>query len=111
MKRIALILPLLATPAYAEDPNDASPVNTYRAMNYQHMTGEDLLQMHHVLDEWCRGEPGGSALSDAACDERNRLDAALNAKGYCYVGMGSTGRWEKGPAAKWRRRGEQVHCH
>ena len=82
----------------------------YQNMNYRRMTGEDLLQIRPGLDDWCRGQPGGSALSDGACDERNRLDDALYAKGYCYVGMGSTGRFEKGPAIKWRKRGEEVTC-
>jgi hypothetical protein len=108
MRYILVFSVLMATSsALAEDPNDASPVSMYRTMNYQRMTGEELLQMHHVLDEWCRGAPGGSALSDAACDERNRLDSALHAKGYCFVGAGATSRWEKGPASRWHRRGER----
>jgi hypothetical protein len=45
-----------------------------------------------------------------ACDERNLVDAALFAHGYCYVGMGATSRWEKGPASRWTRRGEEAIC-
>jgi hypothetical protein len=80
-----------------------SALYAHQNMDYRSMTGEELLQIHHVLDEWCRGAPGGSALSDGACDERNRLDGALYAKGYCHVGMGSSGRFEKGPSSKWRK--------
>ena len=36
-----------------------------------------------------------------ACGERNLVERALTAKGYCYVGnYGVTMRWEKGPARK-----------
>jgi hypothetical protein len=45
-----------------------------------------------------------------ACQERNLVDAALFAHGYCYVGMSATSRWEKGPAARWTPRGEQAIC-
>ena len=48
------------------------------------MTGETLLQTHGKLDELCRGGAGDA--TDQACEERNQLDAALFAKGYCYVG-------------------------
>jgi hypothetical protein len=107
------VLSAPSKPAPSTEVGEAPPISVlyqYQNMNYRRITAEDLLQMRSVLDGWCRGQSGGSALSDGACDERNRLDSALYAKGYCYVGMGSTGRFEKGPAAKWRRRGEEVMC-
>jgi hypothetical protein len=72
------------------------------------MTGEVLLQEYETLDEMCHGAAGDDRGIDEACDERNRLDAILFAKGYCFVSIGSTGRWEKGPASKWRR--ESILC-
>src|ERR1700722_20103962 len=60
-----------------------------------------------VLNENCRGGSGDEQATTQACDERNLVDAALFAHGYCYVGMGATSRWEKGPAPRWTRRGEQ----
>ena len=46
-----------------------------------------------------------------ACGERNLVERALTAKGYCYVGnYGVTMCWEKGPARKWTHRGENAIC-
>ena len=63
-----------------------------------------------VLNEHCRGGTGDEQGTKRACDERNLVDAALFGHGYCYVGMGAMSRWEKGPAARWTRRGEQAIC-
>ena len=80
------------------------------AANYHAWTGTELLQRWMVLNEDCRGGSGNEQATTRACDERNVVDAALFAHGYCYVGMGATSRWEKGPASRWSRRGEQASC-
>ena len=78
--------------------------------NYRAWTAPELLQRWMVLNEDCRGGAGDEQATMRACDERNLVDAALFAHGYCYVGMGATSRWEKGPAARWTHRGEQAIC-
>ncbi len=80
-------------------------------VNYRAWTAPELLQRWMVLNEQCRGGSGDEQATMQACDERNLVDAALFAHGYCYVGMGATSRWEKGPASLWTRRGEQAICH
>ena len=76
-------------------------------LNYRAWTAPELLQRWAVLNEKCRDDPA----TTQACDERNLVDAALFAHGYCFVGMGATSRWEKGPASRWTRRGEEAICH
>jgi hypothetical protein len=77
-------------------------------VDYRAWTAPELLQHWMVLNEGCRGGAGDEQA--AACDERNLVAAALFAHGYCYVGMGATSRWEKGPASRWTRRGEVAIC-
>jgi hypothetical protein len=79
-------------------------------VNYRAWTAPELLQRWMVLNEDCRGGAGDDPATMRACDERNLVDAALFAHGYCYVGMGATSRWEKGPASRWTRRGEEAIC-
>jgi hypothetical protein len=81
------------------------------AQNYTSQTGTELLQRWMVLNEQCRGGAGDEAATVKACDERNQVDAALFAHGYCFVGAGATSRWERGPASRWIRRGENAVCH
>jgi hypothetical protein len=80
-------------------------------LNYRAWTAPELLQRWMVLNENCRGGSGDEQATTQACDERNLVDAALFAHGYCFVGMGATSRWEKGPASRWTRRGEDAICH
>jgi hypothetical protein len=88
----------------------ASPV--YSAQSYMAWTGTELLQRWMVLNEGCRGGAGDDPATDRACEERNQVDTALFAHGYCYVGnYGATSRWERGPASRWARRGENAVCH
>jgi hypothetical protein len=63
-------------------------------MNYRAWTAPELLQRWMVLNEDCRGGAGDEQATMQACDERNLVDAALFAHGYCYVGMGATSRWD-----------------
>jgi hypothetical protein len=79
--------------------------------NYRTWTGPELLQLWATLNVECRGGSGDEATTTRACDERNLVDTALFAHGYCFVGMGSTSRWEKGPGSRWTRRGENAVCH
>jgi hypothetical protein len=81
------------------------------AENYRTWTGPELLQRWSYLNEECRGGAGDDAATMRFCDERNLVDTALFAHGYCFVGMGSTSRWEKGPRSRWTRRGEEAICH
>jgi hypothetical protein len=47
-----------------------------------------------------------------ACQKRDISTGELFARGYCIVGnFGYQQRWEKGPAARWTRRGEKAACH
>ncbi|HEY1863547.1 MAG TPA: hypothetical protein VGG77_07635 [Roseiarcus sp.] len=85
--------------------------NPALGVNYRAWTATELLQRWMVLNEDCRGGAADEPATMRACDERNLVDAALFADGYCYVGMGATSRWEKGPAPRWTRRGEQAICH
>jgi hypothetical protein len=80
-------------------------------LDYRAWTAPELLQHWMVLNEECRGGSGDEPATMRACDDRNLVDAALFAHGYCYVGMGATSRWEKGPASRWTHRGEQAICH
>lgn len=98
MKKTLIVLAILTA---------ASPA---LAVNYGVWTAPELLQRWMVLNEDCRGA-GDEPATLRACDERNLVDVALYAHGYCYVGMGATSRWEKGPAPHWTRRGEQAICH
>jgi hypothetical protein len=99
MKKTLIVLALVTA---------ASPA---LAVNYGTWTAPELLQRWMVLNEDCRGGAGVEPATLRACAERNLVDAALFAHGYCYVGMGATSRWEKGPAPRWTRRGEQAICH
>jgi hypothetical protein len=78
---------------------------------YRPWTPPVLLQRWKVLNERCRGGSGREPATKQACDERKMVDAALFARGYCYVGMGATSRWVKGPASRWTSRGAQAVCH
>ena len=101
MKMLLLAIALAATimPALA-------------AADYRTWTSAGLLQLWATLNVECRGGSGDDAATMRACDERNLVDAALFAHGYCYVGnSGATIRWEKGPAPRWTRRGEEAICH
>ena len=77
---------------------------------YRPWTPPVLLQRWKVLNERCQGGSGGEQATKQACDERKTVDAALFARGYCYVGTGATLRWKKGPASRWTGRGEQAVC-
>jgi hypothetical protein len=47
-----------------------------------------------------------------ACQKRDISTGELFARGYCIVGnFGYQQRWERGPAARWTRRGEKAACH
>jgi hypothetical protein len=82
------------------------------AENYRTWIGTELLQRWTALNIDCRGGAGDESATLRACDERNSVDAALFAHGYCFVGnSGAEERWEKGPAARWTRRGERALCH
>jgi hypothetical protein len=81
------------------------------AEDYRTWTGAGLLQLWSTLNVECRGGAGDAAATTQACDKRNLVDTALFAHGYCFVGMGSTSRWEKGPGSRWTRRGEEAICH
>lgn len=98
MKMLPLIIlsALMATPALSMD---------YRAKN-----SSELLQRWMVLNGDCRGGAGDEAATTQACEERNLVDSSLFSRGYCYVGVGSTSRWEKGPASMWTRHGERAVC-
>jgi hypothetical protein len=73
---------------------------------YMSWTGAELLQRWGVLNGECRGDNIAKS-----CDERNLVDSALFAHGYCFVGnFGYTERWEKGPKSRWTRRGENAIC-
>jgi hypothetical protein len=76
-------------------------------MDYRTQTVPELLQRWVALNRDCRGD---NPATTRACDERHLVGAALFARGYCYVGMGATSRWEKGPASRWTRRREQATC-
>ena len=79
---------------------------------YRAWTGPELLQRWMFLNEQCRGGAGDDPATTRACDERNLVDAALFAHGYCYVGnYGAEQGWERGPASRWTRRGEHAVCH
>ena len=80
-------------------------------VDYRAWTAPELLQRWMVLNEDCRGGAGDEQATMRACDDRSLIDAALFAHGYCYVGMGATSRWEKGPASRWSRHGEKAICH
>jgi hypothetical protein len=99
MKRMAMIAVAMLT-----------AVSPALAVNYSSWTSSELLQRWMVLTEGCRGGSGDDPATMRACDERNLVDAALFAHGYCFVGVGSTSRWEKGPALGWTRRGEEAVC-
>ncbi len=75
---------------------------------YRPWTPPVLIQRWKVLNERCQGGSGGEHATKQACDERNLVDTALFARGYCYVGTGATLRWKKGPTST---RGEQAVCH
>jgi hypothetical protein len=77
--------------------------------NYRTWGLPDLFIEWGYQDNICRGPYGTE--TDEACDKRSRVDDALFAKGWCFVGKGSTSRWEKGPASRWTRRGELAFCH
>jgi hypothetical protein len=81
------------------------------AADYRTWTGAGLLQLWATLNVECRGGAGDDAATTRACDERNLVDAALFAHGYCFVAVGPTSRWEKGPRSRWTRRGEEAICH
>jgi hypothetical protein len=83
----------------------------FAAENYRTWTGPELLQRWSYLNGECRGGSGDDVTTMRSCDERNLVDAALFAHGYCFVGMGSASRWEKGPGSRWTRRGEEAVCH
>jgi hypothetical protein len=96
---LAALLAAIVTPAFA-------------APNYRTWTGASLLQRWVFLNTECRGGLGNNPATYRACDERNLVDAALYAHGYCFVGnVGAETRWEQGPASRWTRRGEQATCH
>jgi hypothetical protein len=78
-------------------------------VNYRAWTAPELLQRWMVLNEDCRGGAGDDPATMRACDERNLVDAALFAHGFCYIG--ATSRWEKGPGSRWTQHGEQAICH
>jgi hypothetical protein len=80
-------------------------------VDYRAWTPPLLLQRWKVLNESCRGGSGDEPATQKACDERSLVHAALFARGYCYVGMGATSRWEKGQASRWTSHGEQAVCH
>jgi hypothetical protein len=100
MKMLLLAIALAATimPALA-------------AADYRAWTSAGLLQLWATLNVECRGGSGDDAATMRACDERNLVDAALFVHGYCFVGVGPTSRWEKGPRSRWTRRGEEAICH
>jgi hypothetical protein len=79
-------------------------------VEYRTQTIPDLLQRWVVINHDCRSGRGYNPVTTRACDELRLIDAALLARGYCYVGMGATSRWEKGPASRWTRRREQATC-
>ena len=88
----------------------AVATTTALGANYRAWTASELLQRWTALNGDCRGGAGDEQATTRTCEERNLVDAALFAHGYCYVGMGATSRWEKGPAARRTHRGEQAVC-
>jgi hypothetical protein len=96
MKKVVLVaacLAALAVPAHAE--SDSA-----------------LVQHNNMLDGQCRGGNYGDAATMEACQKRDISTGELFARGYCIVGnFGYQQRWERGPAARWTRRGEKAACH
>jgi len=91
----AIALMIAPSPSMAKSPKDP-----------------ELLQQWVILNEGCRGGYGDNPATMRACDERNLVDAALFARGYCFVGnYGVEQRWEKGPASRWTRHGERAVCN
>ena len=81
-------------------------------LNYRAWTAPELLQRWMVLNENCRGGSGDDPATTQACDERNLVDGALFADGYCFVGMGATSLLGgRGLTSRWTRRGEEAICH
>jgi hypothetical protein len=86
-------------------------LSAHAGENYRAWTGPNLLMRWAVLNNQCRGGSGDDPATKRACDERNLVDAALYAHGYCYVGnSGFQQRWEMGPPSRWTSRGEQAVC-
>jgi hypothetical protein len=54
-----------------------SAPGAHAAGSYRTWTGTELLQRWSFLNEECRGGSGGEATTNAACDDRNLVDAAL----------------------------------
>ena len=98
MKKVLIAIGLIAL---------ASPA---LGVNYRTQTVPQLLQRWEVVNDDCRGGRSYNPATARACDELRRVDAALLARGYCYVGKDETARWEKGPASRWTRRREQATC-
>jgi hypothetical protein len=86
---------MMSSPAVADD--------------YPHWTAQRLVQAWSTATTDCQSGAGNDPEADKACSKRDEINKALFAKGYCLVG-GSNSRWEKGPAAKWKRHGEEVVC-
>jgi hypothetical protein len=89
MKKLLLAAALAATitPAFA-------------AENYRTWTGPELLS---YLNGECRGGSGDDAATMRACDERNLVDAALFADGYCFsLGWGPRRAGKRPPFAPVR---------
>ena len=87
---------LLSSPTIADD--------------YRHWTAENLLKAWSAASIDCTGVASSDPETENACARRDEIDKALLARGYCFVGGGSTARWEKGPAAKWKRGKEEAVC-
>jgi hypothetical protein len=85
---LAAAFATIATPALAVDPAKVPVLAAQmradkQTANYRTWTAPELLQRWIVLNEGCRDGSGDDPATMRACDERNLVDVALFAHGYC----------------------------
>jgi hypothetical protein len=83
---------------------------TAHASDYSSWNNRDLAKLYKFYDMLCRGLDDEDAIVEG-CNDRDELVQVLLTRSYCYVGNDyDSTRWKKGPAFRWRRRGEDARC-